>query len=203
VSDTDEINIPAVWLDEPEEKKPRKWIPRETWRQEKAVVWVRNAVMEPHIFFAYDRAQPRGDKSHLFQWRRGVRADTLDTELLTSFASLRFEFKTHGTKVKDGDGQHQMIEKLRSLNVFAGWGVTIEDLYRFYAKSGVRLANNAHYQALHYDGMVDSRIAKEELKQAGSAPVSKKKKAAPKKAPPRFTVGKRALERTTKRGIPL
>ncbi len=167
---------------EPEEKPGRKWIPKESYRQEKAVVFVRDAVIEPHIFLAYDRAQPRGDQSHLFQWRRGLRADTLDTELLTLGKSCRFEFKAPGQKVKDDDGQGLMIRTLISLGVHAWWGVTIADLCVFYRRCGVKLVANAEYRALVLDGLVDSRIAKAEAKAAGSAPP--KPKRAPRKAPP-------------------
>jgi hypothetical protein len=153
--------------DAPARRKP---IPREAYRQERAKVWVRGAVVEDHIFLAYDRAQPRGDQSHLFQWRRGLRADTLDTELLTASGSFRFEFKAAGQKVKDDDGQGLMIRRLRALNVAADWGHTVADLCRFYRDNGVKLAENAEYQAMHQDALTDSRIAKAE----GAIPGAKK-----------------------------
>ena len=139
-----------------------KPIPREAYRQEKAVVWVRGAVLEPHIFVAYDRAAARGDKSHLWQWKRGQKAGTLDTELILTERSLRFEFKSLIGKVGEFDDQGLMIKRLRELGHAADWGRTIMDLCAFYRLHGVGLAQNAEYQALHYDGLVDSRIAKAE-----------------------------------------
>lgn len=155
-------------LEAPARRKP---IPREAYRQERAKVWVRGAVIEPHIFQAYDRSQARGDQSHLFQWRRGLRADTLDTELLISGPRLlRFEFKALGQKVDPDDGQGLMIARLRTLNVAADWGHTVADLCRFYRDNGVKLATNAEYQATIQDGLVDSRIARAE----GATPATKK-----------------------------
>lgn len=184
-------------LDDPAPTKRAKPIAREAYRQEKAVVWVRGAVVEPHLFLAYDRAQARGDQSHLFQWRRGLRADTLDTELLTASGSFRFEFKSTGEKVKEGDGQSVMIQTLRALNVAADWGCTIVELCAFYRSGGVKLANNAEYQAIHYDGMVDSRIAKAEAKRDGAVPV----KSRSRKVAPRFTAGKRMQARAARAGV--
>lgn len=148
-----------LWDPPAPRKKP---IPREAWRQEKAVVWVRSAVLEPHIFLAYDRAASRGDKSHLWQWKRGQKAGVLDTELILADRSLRFEFKSLTAKVDENDDQGQMIMRLRALRHAADWGRTIVDLCAFYRLHGVVLAQNAEYQAIHYDGLVDSRIAKEE-----------------------------------------
>ena len=179
-------------------KTRAKPIPREAWRQEKAVVWVRGAVIEPHLFLAYDRTQARGDQSHLFQWRRGLRADTLDTELLTATRSFRFEFKAVGQKVDDDDGQAVMIKVLRSLNVAADWGCTIADLCGFYRREGVKLANNAEYQALYYDGMVDSRIARAEAERNAGAPAKKTRSYKPG---PRLTVGKRLQRRAAAKGV--
>ncbi len=172
----------------------RKPIAREAFRQEKAVVWVRNAVIEPHIFNAYDRAQARGDKSHLFQWKRGLKADTLDTELIVTGRSLRFEFKAIGQRVKDDDGQGHMIARLRELQHAADWGCTILELCEFYRKHGVMLATNAEYQAIHYDGLVDSRIARAE------AAASPKKKSASRKAGPRYLAPKRMARGMNARG---
>lgn len=183
---------------EPGKKERAKPIHREAWRQEKSIVWARSAILEPHIFLAYDRAMPRGDQSHLFQWRRGVREDTLDMELILTARSLRWEFKAKGNRVKDDDGQGLMIARLRDLGHVAGWGITIVDLCRFMARNGVKLAANAEYQAMHYDGMVDSRIAKEEARRESSAPPKAKRA---RTTGPRHTAGKRFMKRAAARGI--
>lgn len=193
------MTVPDLYVDdEARTLKRAKPIPREAWRQEKAVVWVRGAVVEPHLFLAYDRAPARGDQSHLFQWRRGLRADTLDTELLTATGSFRFEFKAPGQKVADDDGQAHMIQSLRALNVAADWGRTIADLCGFYRREGVRLATNAEYQALHYDAFVDSRIAKAEAKREGVTPA---KPSRSRKSAPRYAAGKGMQRRAAKAGV--
>lgn len=156
----------------------------ESWRQEKAVVFARDAVVGPHQFIAHDRSQARGDKSHLHQWRRGVRKGTPDTQLiLPDGRSIWFEFKSRGNVVKDDDDQGRMLAALRDLGHAASWGVTIDDLRRFYEAEGVPLVPNAAYRAMVLDGLVDSRIAKAE----GKVPRVKKKRS-PRKAPPRTPV---------------
>lgn len=160
-------------------------IHRETWRQEKAVVFARDAIVGPHQFIAHDRAQARGDKSHLWQWKRGVRKGTPDTQLmLPNGRSLWFEFKAPGSRVDDDDDQGRMLAALRALGHAASWGVTIEDLRLFYEVEGVPLVPNAAYRAMVLDGLVDSRIAKAE----GKLLVAPKKKRSTRKATTRTAI---------------
>lgn len=173
-------------------------IHRETWRQEKAVVFARDAIVGPHQFIAHDRAQARGDKSHLWQWKRGVRKGTPDTQLmLPNGRSLWFEFKALGSRVDDDDDQGRMLTALRAMGHAASWGVTIEDLRRFYEAEGVPLVPNAAYRAMVLDGLVDSRIAKAE----GRLPTAPKKKRSPRKAGPRTTASVEFGHRAAARGI--
>ena len=177
-------------LDDPEPKPKPTWIPRETWRQEKAVVFARDAIVGPHQFIAHDRAKASGGKSHLWQWKRGIRKGTPDTQLiLPDGRSIWFEFKAPGKKVEDDDDQGRMLAALRAMGHAASWGVTIEDMRAFYAARGVPLVANAAYRAMVLDGLVDSRIAKAESKAPG------KKKAATRKPGPRFLAGKRMARR--------
>ena len=171
---------------------PRKWIPREAYRQEKAVVWARNAIRCPHKFFAFDRSKPQGDRSHLYQARRGVRRDTLDTMLAWTGMPVWFEFKAGNGKVDfadPDDGQAKMICDLAALGHFAGWGKTILEMCQFYEACGVILAPNAEFLALHYDGLVDSRIARAERAQ-GTVKRPSQRKAAPRYAAPKRMWGK-------------
>ena len=162
---------------------------RETWRQEKAVVFARDAIAGPHQFIAHDRAKASGGMSHLWQWKRGVRKGTPDTQLiLPDGRSIWFEFKATGEKVKDDDDQGRMLAALRAMGHAASWGVTIEDMRAFYEAMGVPLVPNAAYRAMVLDGLVDSRIATAESR----AP---KKKAATRKAGPRFVAGKKLARR--------
>jgi VRR-NUC domain len=161
-----------------DEKPERVWIPRETWRQEKAVVFARDAIVGAHKFLAHDRAKANRDKSHLWQARRGVRKGTPDTQLvLPNGKTIWFEFKAPG-KRPDED-QERMLADLRAMGHAAGWGVTIEDMRRFWVTNGVPLVTNAEYRALVLDGLVDSRIAKAE----GAVPGPKKKRRAARKGP--------------------
>jgi hypothetical protein len=167
------------------------WIPRETWRQEKAVVFARDAIVGPHIFMAHDRSRAKSSKEHLWQAKRGVRKGTPDTQLiLPGGLHAWFEFKAPGQRVASGDDQDLMLAKLRSLGDEADWGVTIEDMRAFWAEHNVPMVPNAAYRAMVLDGLVDSRIAKAE----GAVPVVKKA-ARPGKVQPRFTAGKRMARR--------
>lgn len=170
--------------DEDDVAPARKRILRETWRQEKAVVFARNVIVGPHKFVAHDRSGAKSDKEHLWQWKRGVRKAIPDTQLMLPVGRHAwFEFKAPG-QIPDDD-QLQMLEDLRALGDSASWGVTIEDLLNFWIMVGVPLVPNAHYQAMRYDGLVDSRIAKAE---ARTAPAKKSRP----RAAPRYTLGKRA-----------
>jgi hypothetical protein len=176
--------------DTSEDRPKRNWIPREAYRQEKAVVFARVAIIGPHKFVAHDRSRPKSSKEHLFQWKRGVRKATPDTELIWPMSRVaKFEFKSPGQK-PDGD-QLQMLEDYRLLGIEAAWGVTIEDLYNFWTLAGVPMVPNAHFLALKYDGMVDSRIAKAEARNVGTAAL----KVLARKAGPRFVAGKRLSRR--------
>jgi hypothetical protein len=179
------------------EKPEHTWIPRETWRQEKAVVFVRDAIVGPHMFLALDRSRAKSPKEHLWQARRGVRKGTPDTQLiLPGGRHIWFEFKADGQKVVAGDDQDLMLQALRDLGDAAAWGVTIEDLRLFYLAEGVPLVANAYYRALVLDGLVDSRIAKAE----GRVPVVAKKPRPPR-AGPRSTASRGFVKRAAARGI--
>lgn len=172
--------------------RKRNWIPRETWRQEKAVVFARAAIVGPHKFVAHDRSRPSSNKEHLWQWKRGVKKAIPDTELTWPMGRHAwFEFKAPGHK-PDAD-QLQMLEEFRALGDEASWGVMIEDLLNFWIMAGVPLVANAHYLAMKYDGMVDSRIAKAEQRVAtpGRTP----------KSAPRYNAGKRTSKRWAKAGL--
>lgn len=163
-----------------EDAKPKRvWIPRETWRQEKAVVFARYAIVGPHKFVAHDRSRPKSEKEHLWQWKRGVKKAIPDTELIWPMEHHAwFEFKAPGQK--PDDDQICMLEELRALGDAASWGVMIEDLLNFWMAAGVPLVANAHYMAMKYDGLVDSRIAKAEVNAYGSAKKSRSQKASPR-----------------------
>lgn len=185
----------------------RVWIPRETWRQEKAVVLARDAIVVPHAFIAHDRARPHGDKDHMWQWKRGAKKGLPDTQTIfqpapkpESFAVERgqhcwFEFKSKG-EVPDDD-QLRMLQRFRDLGDFASWGITLEDLVNFWMCCGVLLVANAHYRAMVLDGLVDSRIAKAE----GKIPATKSKRSARTKREPRFPASKGVVRRAAANGV--
>lgn len=180
----------------------RAWIPRETWRQEKAVVFARDAIIGPHRFLAHDRSQAKSPKEHLWQAKRGVRKGTPDTQLIvplrdSEFAHhIWFEFKSEGNK--PDDDQIRLLRSLEELGDDASWGVTIDDMRRFWVRCGVPLVANAEYRAMVLDGLVDSRIAKAE----GVTPIAKRKRAAsPKSTGPRFKVPVRIERRAAGKGV--
>lgn len=184
-------------------RRKRVWIPRETWRQEKAVVFARDAIIGPHKFLAHDRSQAKSPKEHLWQAKRGVRKGTPDTQLIAEapdkyrgpFAlHAWFEFKAMGEK--PDDDQLRMLDDLRALGDEASWGVTIDDLRKFWLSCGVRLAANAEYRAMVLDGLVDSRIAKAE----GLMPATRKR-ASNRKAAPRTTASAGFVRRAAAKGI--
>ena len=127
------------------------WIPREAWRQEGAVRWVKSAVLQPHLFVGFDRSERKGD-SHLWEQRRGARKGFPDTVLWLKDRVLLFEFKA-GNRKPDDD-QKAVMQRLSDLGHEAAWGYTIDDLYRFYLARNVPMATNAEFQALHHDGAV-------------------------------------------------
>lgn len=172
----------------------RNWIPRETWRQEKAVVFARDTIIGPHKFLAHDRSRATG-KEHMWQAKRGVRKGTPDTQLIIPGGRhVWFEFKAPG-KRPDED-QNQMLDDLRVLGDDASWGITIDDMRRFWLACGAHLAANAEYRAMVLDGLVDSRIAKAEGRVAPTA----KKPRVPRSAP-RVTASRGFQKRAADKGI--
>jgi hypothetical protein len=173
--------------DEAPEKPERTWIPRETWRQEKAVAFAARVIPVPHEFFAFDRSAKKSDKEHLWQAKRGVRKATPDTLLVCQGGrSIWFEFKAANNR-PDAD-QRMMLTRLQTLGHFAAWGRLIEDLGEHWERCGAPMVPNWRVVAMQLDALVDGRIAKEEAKQ-GRAPVAKR---AARRAPPgkQMTVAK-------------
>jgi VRR-NUC domain-containing protein len=182
--------------DEAIEAVKRVWIPRETWRQEKAVVFAREAILWPHIFLAFDRSQAKDARSHLYESRRGLRKGTPDTLTITGQnIHVWAEWKSQTGKVTDE--QAAVLARLVSFGDIVGVCRTIEDYRVLLVQAGVPLKPNAEYLALHYDGMVDSRIAKAE----GRTLPAKPKRASPRKPGPRYTLGNAAVRRAKTNGV--
>lgn len=162
-------------------------------------MFARDCVVGPHKFLAHDRSRQTG-KEHLWQWKRGVRKGTPDTQLIvplrdSEFAHhIWFEFKAPGEE--PDDDQKKMLLDLEALGDDAHWGVTIEELRCFWAACGVHLTRNAEYRAMVLDGLVDSRIAKAESR-ISSAP----RNARPKRAAPRNTASSSVVRRAASKGI--
>jgi hypothetical protein len=173
----------------------RKWIPREAWRQEKAVVFARDCIVGPHKFLAHDRARNAG-KEHLWQAKRGVRKGTPDTQLVIQRGRhIWFEFKSKGQR--PDEDQRLMLNDLLDLGDMVDWGVTIDDMRQFYMACGVPLTADAEYRAMVLDGLVDSRIARAE----GALPAKQKKRSAPRKSPPRFSATRGIVRRAAAKGV--
>lgn len=180
--------------------KRAKPIPREAWRQEKAVKFAEAAIACPHTVMAFDRSMARGDWSHRFEAKRGVRAGTPDMLIIAlagqSHHHIWIEWKAEGNKpnVNQTDG----LALLHRLGDVAKWCVRIEEFCRILTNCGLPMAPNAAVMAMQYDGMVDSRIAKAEAKRDGAVPV---KKSRLRKVPARYSAGKRFQARAAKAGV--
>jgi hypothetical protein len=166
----------------------RKRIPAEAWRQEKARVFARNAITCDHEFIAHDRSEARGDRSHLFEWKRGVKSSLPDTQTIIFVRNERplhvwFEWKSRGKEPTTG--QYAALERMAVLGDWAGWGDTIDRYGAFLTAAGVPLATNWRHLAMVYDGMVDSRIAK--------AVTARDGRAVPKKSRNRKVIPRRNL----------
>jgi len=174
-----------------------KRIPREAWRQEKAVAFAHAAITCPHTIMAFDRSQARGTWSHRFESKRGLRAGTPDTLTIVRdrdrLLHIWVEWKVPGGSLNDN--QSGALSILNGLGDTAKWCVTIEQFWLVLSNLLVPMSPGALVMAQRYDGMVDSRIAKAEAK----TPSVKKSRAT--KSAPRYTVGKRFSARAKKAGI--
>lgn len=174
-----------------------KPIPREAWRQERAVTFAREAITCPHTIMAFDRSQARGEWSHRFEAKRGVRAGTPDTLTIARDDARLFhiwvEWKAPGSK--PNENQTDGLALLESLGDVTDWCTTIEEFFFVLRDAGVPMLPGAHIMALRYDGMVDGRIAKA----AAKTPTAKKSR--PRRPEPRYTAGKSVVKRAAKRGL--
>lgn len=190
------MTAPALLDEAP--KRRAKPIPREAWRQEKAVAFATAAIACPHTILAFDRSQARGEWSHRFEAKRGVRAGTPDTLTIardgerTWHVWVEWKAEANTPNVNQFEG----IALLKSLGDVATWCVSIEGFFNVLDDLGIPMVPGAHVMALRYDGLVDSRIAKAE-----GAVVGVKKKSRARKPEPRFAGGKRFVGRATAKGI--
>lgn len=175
-----------LWIAPEPVSKRAKPIPREAWRQEKAVKFAAAAIMCAHTVMAFDRSMARGDWSHRFEAKRGVRAGTPDMLIIAlagqAHHHIWIEWKAEGNK--PNDNQNDGLALLHKLGDVAKWCVRIEEFCRILTNCGLPMAPNAALMAMQYDGMVDSRIAKAEAQRDGAAPVVKR---APRKTTARST----------------
>jgi len=150
---------------------------------------------DKYQFFSFDRSGQSGRFTHAREAERGVRRSTPDTLLeVVGMESIWWEAKDKGNEPTEE--QYQMLNKLRQLRRFAGWGDCVMDYAMFLELCGVPLVENWKYQATVLDGHVDTLIARAEEKRDGFA-----KRPRATKSAPRYTAGKRFSARAKKAGI--
>lgn len=126
------------------------------------VRWVREAVPGAE-FFAFDRSAAYGQWSHARQKARGVRKGTPDTVLcLVDSPPIWCELKAPGEK--PDEDQEKIGERLCTIGHHWFWATSIQQYHEELARYGVPMVGNAAFLALHHDGLVDSVIARAEMK---------------------------------------
>jgi hypothetical protein len=181
-----------------EPRRRKQPIQREHILQEMLFRFTKDAIdltSDRYQFFSFDRSGQSGQFTHAREAERGVRRSTPDTLLeVGDYPDIWWE-------AKDGNNepsreQYQMLEKLRSLGRYAGWGNSVALYGRFLNVCGVPLKHNWVYQATVLDGFVQSRIAAKELRRDGIA-----KRARSPKGAPRNQAGTAFVRRANKAGI--
>jgi hypothetical protein len=152
-------------------------IPREAYLQEAMPRFAKAAIAAPPVFLAFDRAEARGQRSHLYQARRGVRAGTSDTLTIAAGIHLWWEAKAKGSKPTDT--QQQFGQNVVAAGDYWSWGTSIADYLRDLRECGIPVVASADYLAMHWDGIVESRIAKAEQAQ-GTVKRTAQRKAVPR-----------------------
>lgn len=139
-------------------------------------IWVREAVISRHKFFAFDRTAARGQWTHALEKARGIQRSTPDTLLVTSGLMFWAELKDPRLKL-DNDrfaarwpDQWQMGQELIWLAHPWAWFQSISAYYRWLDAMPLALAHNARFLAEREDATVASLIEQAEMK-AGKLPV--------------------------------
>jgi hypothetical protein len=163
--------------------------------QVKVNQFVREVVLEPHVFFSIDRSARHAQFEHVRQKARGMIAGISDTVLLCSgIPAIIVELKAPG-KTPD-DNQYRFGAAVQSSKHYWGWCDSVAGYRILIAGFGVPMRPDAALIAARHDAALESAAIRREEAMTG--------KPSPKrKAPPRFTAGKRVQARAAKAGIRL
>jgi len=149
----------------PGEIRRAKPIPREAWRQEKAVAFAEAAIMCPHVVMGFDRSRANGQWSHRFEAKRGSKAGTPDTLTIAKIKDDRslhiwVEWKAIGGMLNDN--QEAMAGMLATVGDLVFRCERIVEYFAILRDYSVPMTWGAEVMAMRFDALVDSRIAKAE-----------------------------------------
>ena len=128
--------------------------------------WCRESIRCKHKFKAFDRSKnTRAPGSavgrHLQEWKKGIRAGTLDTCVITepNAAHHWIELKAPGVSIdpKEDDKQIQEIADIRALGGFADWTNSVVGYARLLEGWGVPLYGLAMVRAEDLDRLLLGR----------------------------------------------
>ena len=152
--------------------------------------WVRECVVDPHLFQSFDRAKRSAVYTLVRQKARGLIAGTPDTCLLVLGVSksIWIELKAAGERVKEDENDPQWrvgMAIIRAGHVW-NWANSVEGYAAILARHGVRLSSDAQARAQGAD-----RTLAGFAERAGKP----RKTATAKKAEPKATAAKLARVR--------
>lgn len=172
-----------------EDVEPKRRIMREHILQARGVVpWATKAALDiPFEFMSFDSAGKQTDSQRIFGAARGITKATPDTVLFLNLELPLWVELKWGDAKPDAD-QLVMHDRLRSLGHEVYVANSVMNFCIAWLEAGVPLRPGARLAAEQYDAKVAAVIARLE----GAAPA---KKSRPRKAPPRFTAGRRLSRR--------
>lgn len=150
---------------------PKRIVHAEAILQIRLKMWVREAVVSPHKFFAFDRSAARGRFTHAREMARGIQRSTPDILLCVNGQMFWAELKdprlnicTDERFAKKWPDQWQMGQELRALGHSWNWFKSVSAYWIWIRDRGIDLAPNARFLALQADATVASLIEAAELK---------------------------------------
>lgn len=148
---------------------PKRRIDAEHILQVRLRLWVREAVVSPHKFFAFDRSAARGQWTHAREKARGIQRSTPDTLLCLQDEMLWAELKDPRLNLDDDrfrkrwPDQWQMGMDLIDIGHSWHWFQSVVAYYEWLIP-GIDLTPNANFLAVQADATVASLIEAAELK---------------------------------------
>lgn len=120
--------------------------------------WVRENVLRPHVFLAFDRAKKTSILQHIRERARGQRAGTPDTVLLIDGAAVWVELKSPIGKVSDT--QDDLHREMARVGFTVGVCRSVESYAQELNARHIELRRGAFEQAAGADRMLAAAAAK-------------------------------------------